>query len=74
VFIIIPDEGVDVDNNFCCTCLVIVSILFNTSGDKLSGIINPYDVCPSVLLNDKLILVSSGILDKNKALLIVFGV
>jgi hypothetical protein len=52
VFIVSPWLVVNI---FCLTCLVISSIFFKTSGDKLSGIINPYDVCPSGLLNDKLI-------------------
>ena len=52
--------------SFCFTCLVILSILFNTSGDKFWGIKKPYDVFPSRFANDKWIFVSSSLLDKNK--------
>ena len=48
--------------NFCFTSLVITSILANTSGCKLLGIINPKDVFPGFLSNVNIRLVSSSTL------------
>ena len=50
-----------------------MSIFFKISGDKLSGIKNPYDVWPSSLLKFKLVLVSSGCFDSINTLLIKVG-
>ena len=57
-------------SSFCLTSLVMVSIFVNTFWLISLGIKKPYDVLPSLLINDKITLVSSGIFDNIKNRLI----